>query len=698
MNLAFKTSLAAALICASAQAQQLKPPVIRAFPNPDFGALDGWHLTDDSKATATFSLDTREFRGAPSSAKLETQSIAKAAISTELGTVPSDEFSLSGQLKSAGDWKDSLVVFQSFDANWKQLDWKQFDVQPSTEWKPFSVTLTLPTDAKHVIFYLSSTGKGRLWLDDLKVQSDGAQVVQMPTVISQSAPVKLLAPTPYSWTSAVMGGVEFATGFVSNPSHPEDLYLRADGGGIWKWNRAANRWDALMDNLPFEWSNLQTVDSFAVDPFKRGTLYVAGGGSRWQKPFDVLKSSDNGKTWTRTNLKNVRGEDVLIEGNGPDKQAGERLMCDPNTSDQLWFATRNDGLFTSNDGAKTWQSVAFPDAGAKWNGLTFVAFNVRGQKKGEATKCLYVGVHAGKREDAAGSTSPGGIYQSTDGGKSWAKMIGGPSDGESPMRARVAPDSTLYVSTVAEGGGHIWKYANAKWSDVSPPDTKGAQWCALNLHPRDARSLVVSQTYTNRNNVFLSRDGGTTWKKFGRDDNSLNWKTKPSWEGGDSFPGNTSDVLFDPFDPTKLWHASFQGPNRATFSDDKLDFDLMGEGREQITTAEAVSPSGGAPLVSGVWDVGGFRHEAFDQIPATRLVLTESDGTQTKDEWARSFQDLFDMDASPLLPDAIVAAGGWQWKRNRSGRFVARQRAHLSPFRQFAFSRRYVRARRYQRE
>ena len=136
--------------------------------------------------------------------------------------------------------------------------------------------------------------------------------------------------------------------------------------------------------------------------------------------------------------------------------------------------------------------------------------------------------------------------------------------------------------------------------------------------------------------------------------------------GDDKWPGYTADVAFDPFDANSVWEGDFGGANRTfDMGKPKLNWTLIGEGREQMTTADGISPTKGAPFISGIWDLGGFRYEEgqFAQIPKSRLVVLQPDGTAHSgyNSYMNSFQDVFDMDASPLMPDVVVAAGGWQW-------------------------------------
>jgi len=487
---------------------------------------------------------------------------------------------------------------------------------------------------------------------------------------------QVLPEAPYAWSSVKLGGVEYATGYVWSARRPKDLYLRADGGGVWRLDRAKNRWVALMDDLPYRWRNLATAESLAVHPTDPKVMWVAAGSSRWSGLWDVLKTIDGGRHWTRTNLANARGEGVVMEGNGPDKQAGERLVADPNDPRVLFFGSRNDGLFRSDNGAGTWRPVTtFPNTGAQWNGITFVTFD---PSSGRPCRTVYAGVHAG--DDGKGGTAQGGVYRSDDGGVTWRLLAGGPTAAASPMRGRLGPDGTLWVSAVGSGAwdqntrgaGGVWVYQpkSDAWIDVTPAQGRGGNYCGINPHPTDARRAVCSPTWGGNNlPVYLTTDAGASWKEYktapdNRSGTAI-WSDAPAWdlhEGENSFPGNTADVLFDPLDPAFGWHASFGGPSRMEgLGGPKLTLRHVGDGREQMTTGDAVSPAAGAPFVSGVWDVGGFRHESLTRVPATTLVVRDPQGRPFAEGYRNSVQDVFDLDTSPKMPDVIVLAGGYQW-------------------------------------
>lgn len=496
------------------------------------------------------------------------------------------------------------------------------------------------------------------------VFADGETVT---TPITSTAPVKVVGQAHYHWGNAVMGGVEYATGIVVNPKHPELLYTRADTGGFFQLDRKNNRWVALMDNIPWKWSQLFSVESFAVDANAPNVFYADTGGGRWGSVWDVLKTTDGGKHWFRTHLTRPDGKMVYSDTGGDDKPAGERLVCDPNDSRSVWFGTRSDGLFHSADGAKTWQQVTgFPTKGSVRNGLTFVTLDWKAGRNGQPTQTIYVGVHAGKAsDDPTAPTADGGVYASHDGGASWSLMTGGPGVKASPQKGKIATDGTLYVACADDGG--FWKYKSGNWTDITPPGFHGHLFSGCGLHPTDPKQILTI-TLDDRI-IFYTRDGGTTWTQYHYEpgkpaQSNIILGFEPAWQtynGDFKWPtGYSSEVAFDPLDPTVGYETDFSGVNRLVgLGKPTITSSLISAGREQMTTGDCVSPSAGAPLVSGVWDVGGFRHADLSQIPARIIPLQTRDG---KGNWGEKvFEDVFQLDANPQHPDTIVAAGGWQW-------------------------------------
>ena len=61
---------------------------------------------------------------------------------------------------------------------------------------------------------------------------------------------------PYVWKSVQMVGGGFVDGIVFHPTAKGVRYARTDIGGAYRWNDATNRWEPLLDWLPYEDTNL----------------------------------------------------------------------------------------------------------------------------------------------------------------------------------------------------------------------------------------------------------------------------------------------------------------------------------------------------------------------------------------------------------------------------------------------------------
>ena len=675
LNVIVQTGLALILCLASG-------PTLRAdslLPNSDFTqgttTPNGWDLGKKPDPKTHLVRDTADFKTGPAALRLDLVGGASASAAATFTFVP-DSVTLSGWTKTSGRIDALSYNLQVFDANWKQVAWLTSEdngsnkLHGSPDWQRFERKMDLPTGAAHVVFYFTATGDGKVWLDALDVAAP-ARADHNPaadrTVITPTAPVTKRGQAAYQWGNAIYGGVEYATGIVVNPKHPELLYSKADTGGFFALDRKNNRWRPMMDTLPWGLgSQLYSAESIAVDSNNPAVLYADTGGGQWGSLDDVLKTTDGGRTWQRTRLAKPDGGLVLSDTGGDQKPAGERLVCDPNDSRVVWFGTRRDGLFRSDDGAKTWRQVtSFPTAGGDRDGLTFVTLDWKAGRAGQPTQTVYVGVHGGK--SATGQDTANGLYVSRDGGATWSAMSGGPGPKAVPLKGRMSVDGALYVSCAGDGG--LWRFKNGQWADITPAGFAGKPFSGVGLHPTDPNQILCN-TEDEHVPIFYSKDNGVSWTQYKYDPSNKAASTiqlifKPAW-AEDKWPtGYCSDVQFDPLDPTAGYETDFSGVNRLVgLGKPVIRVSLLSEGREQMTTGDTVSPTAGAPVISGVWDTGAYRHAALNQIPDRIIPLVTRDG---KGNWGEhQYQDVFQLDNNPAHPDDIVAAGGWQWTKYSS--------------------------------
>jgi len=452
----------------------------------------------------------------------------------------------------------------------------------------------------------------------------------------------------YRWKSVAIVAGGFVSGILFHPKQRGLAYARTDIGGAYRWDDRAHAWVPLQDWLSKPDWNLYGIESIGLDPSNPRKLYLACGTytNEWGGNGAILRSNDQGRTFERTDLP------FKLGGNENGRGIGERLAVDPHDGKRLYFGTRNSGLWTSVDGAKTWGAVeSFPVHGrTNGIGVGVVLFDPRSGSRGQATPTIYVGV-ASKDE---------GLYRSRDSGKSWEPVPGSPK-GQYPHHMALSPDGTLFIAFSTGpgpndiGGGSVQKLDTntGVWTDISPakPNTgseHGFGFAGLSLAP-DGKTLVVStlDRWNPGDDVFRSTDGGATWyglrAQSSRDSSAAPYMT---WGRGDaSFGWWIGAVAMDPFDAGHVLYgtgANIWGTHDALQAASK--WRVEGQGIEETADIDLMSPSAGPHLISAVGDIGGFTHLDLDK-PATGMTVHPH------------FDNTDSLDYAANMPNLVVRVG-----------------------------------------
>lgn len=514
----------------------------------------------------------------------------------------------------------------------------------------------------------------------------GRAPILLPVLAFACAP----RPVPtqrYAWDNVPIGGGGFVTGIVFHPTEPGVRYVRTDIGGAYRWSPDAERWEPLLDWLPYEDRNLMGVESIALDPADPDRVYLAAG--TYTAPDvpngAVLRSSDGGQTFQRTDVP------VKFGGNENGRGNGERMAVDPNDGRVIYLGTRHAGLWRSEDGGETWAGVrSFPDVsedaveeGAALRGLrggrggvVVVLFDPSSGTPGQASATIYAAVSLKSRPN---------LFRSADGGANWAAVPGQPTANR-PTHAVLAGEGTLYVSYGSDpgpspmGDGGVWKLdtATGNWTEITPDEPtpeRAFGYAAVAVDARDAASLLVS-TFgrPGGEELFRSTDGGRTWRGIfhgsgpgGTLDASLApyvMATGIHW---------LFDVEIDPLDPDHAMFTTGYG-GWETFDLSGVDagrgttWTLFTHGIEETVPLDLLAPPGPAQLISAIGDYGGFRHDDLDRRPDD--MFTEPRFGNTSDvALAASRPELlvrvgrpFGRDDGPAL--AYSEDGGLTWHRS----------------------------------
>jgi xyloglucan-specific exo-beta-1,4-glucanase len=508
---------------------------------------------------------------------------------------------------------------------------------------------------------------------------------------SNVAPDPALAQTTetYTWRNvAIGGGGGFVPGIVFNTTEQNLIYARTDIGGAYRWDQVSGRWIPLLDWIGFDDWNLTGVDSIATDPVDPARLYIAAGTytNEWTSQNGaILRSTNRGNSFQRTNLP------FKVGGNMPGRSMGERLAIDPNRNSILYFGARSgNGLWRSTNFGESWSRVtSFPVAGTYVEdpsnsytgdivGVVWVTFDRRTGTPGNTTQTIYVGV-----ADTGNS-----VYRSTDGGATWAAVPGQPT-GFLPHHSVLASNGMLYI-TYSDGAGpydgekgDVWRYdtSSGSWTMISPAPSSSSDnyfgYGGLTVDAQNPNIVMVASlnSWWPDTILFRSLNGGATWTRIwdwtsypNRSFRYLQNITAAPWLNFNANPQlpeitpklgwMTGDLEIDPFNSNRMMYgtgATIYGSDNLTTWDTggQITISVKAQGLEETAVLDLISPPSGAPLLSGVGDICGFRHNSLT-TPTTMM------GSPT-------FVSTTSLDYAELSPTFIVRVGNANAGTNRSG-------------------------------
>ncbi len=250
------------------------------------------------------------------------------------------------------------------------------------------------------------------------------------------------------------------SGYISAPAGvPGDAttyYAGMPEGGVWKTTNAGTTWTPIFDEV-----HVASIGAVAVAPSNPNIVYVGTGnqtGWSFTKGNGVYKSTDAGKTWTNIGL--------------PDSQYIGGIVVDPHNADTLLVAAR---------GPRP-APAPRPVVVASAHGEPAQAEAESDENESEDADAPE-GPEPTDADAADESSSERGVYRSTDGGKTWARVL--PADGS-------AGASDVYQDH------HDPTIVFALLMNV-PPGTPAGQ------------SMLAGQTTPAGPGAYKSTDGGATW-------------------------------------------------------------------------------------------------------------------------------------------------------------------------------------------
>lgn len=300
---------------------------------------------------------------------------------------------------------------------------------------------------------------------------------------------------------------------------PFTFYMGVNNGGVWKTNDAGRTWKPIFDEQP-----TGSIGDVAVAPSNSNVVYV-GTGEGLQRPDlatgnGMYRSTDAGKSWEHLGLDDAQ----QIGGIGIDPKNADRVFVA--ALGHPYGANEERGIYRSVDGGKNWKKVLYVDQDTG-------AFQVTVDPND--SNVVYADLWEGRQgpwENGQWQGPGSGLYKSTDGGDSWARLGGGLptfAQGLGRIGFDIAPSNSkiLYATVDAGELGGLYRSddAGGTWVRVNSERrliSRGADFADVKVDPKDPETVYVCDT-----SFYRSTDGGKNFTCIkgspGGDDYHRSW-------------------------------------------------------------------------------------------------------------------------------------------------------------------------------
>ena len=218
-----------------------------------------------------------------------------------------------------------------------------------------------------------------------------------------------------------------------DPKNPSVWYVVSAFGGLWKTTNRGITFSPIFDN-----NGVFTLCCVAIDPKDSNVLWLGTGENNSQRSAHfgdgIYKSTDAGKTWKRMGLETS-------------EHIGD-VVIDPRNSNVVYVASQGPlfseggerGLYKTTDGGATWSAVLTI---SKDTGISDIVFDPRNPD------IIFASAYQRRRHvgQMIGGGPEGGIYKTTNAGKTWTKLTKGLPTGDMG-RAGLAIDGRKNPATV----------------------------------------------------------------------------------------------------------------------------------------------------------------------------------------------------------------------------------------------------------
>ena len=385
---------------------------------------------------------------------------------------------------------------------------------------------------------------------------------------------------------------------AGHPARSQVFYFGSTGGGVWMTEDAGWNWHNVSDGF----FNTASVGAIAVAESDPNVIYAGMGESCIRGNVahgdGVYRSDDGGKTWRHGGLGDSR-HIARVRVHPRDANLVYAAVLG-----HLYGPNEERGVFRSSDGGRTWTRSLFRGDRAGAADLSMDATNPR-----VLYAAIWEAYRTPSELSSGGPRS--GLFKTTDGGDSWVELtdnrgLPGGLKGRIGVTASPAlPDRVWAIIEAEEGGIFRSDDAGTTWArlnDEHEPRQRPFYYSHIFADPADAETVYVANL-----DLWKSTDGGRTFAKRSapHGDHHDLWidRNDPrriidGSDGGASVSltgGDTWSTIYN--QPTaEMYHVT---------TDNRIPYRIYGAQQDNSTISLPSASAHGAIMANTYYDVGG---------------------------------------------------------------------------------------------
>jgi len=360
------------------------------------------------------------------------------------------------------------------------------------------------------------------------------------------------APLSQKWirTGGPLGGLGYD--IRMRPDNPDILYVTDAYAGVFRSNDGGQSWEPINSGIGTRAGpsgDAIPVFCLSIDPHDNDILWIGTQNVR-----GIFKSTNGGKSWVQMDRGVEERSGITFRGFTVDPRSSEIVYAAAELSSWAWAGEERKGrefdltrgvVYKTVDGGRNWKAV--------WRGDNLARYIWIDP---ESPETVYASTGIFDREAANSNPSAGrpggvGIIKSTDGGKTWKQVNRGMTNLYTgslflhPRNPQILLAGTGNNQYYDHNGVYLSLDGGASWRQtLSGDDITSVEFALSN--PRIAYAAGI-------NGVYASADGGRSWKRIS--------PGRHGWGPPGVRAGFPIDLQVDPRNPERIFANNYGGGN-----------------------------------------------------------------------------------------------------------------------------------------